>query len=109
MRTDIGSRRAIVIFVAGILVTGCASQFTPLRGQNQAQLEQDTKECKEQAQVPLGWACAWGGPWFVALPMLAGCGIGWAVSEARITTETDLGKMWACMEARGYQGARPAR
>src|SRR3989442_625722 len=31
MRTDIGSRRAIVIFVAGILVTGWADQFRPLR------------------------------------------------------------------------------
>src|SRR5437899_12628478 len=31
----------------------------------------------------------------------------WAVSEANVTTETDPGRMWACMEARGYEGARP--
>jgi len=95
---------------SGLLVAGCASQFRPLRGQSDAQLKQDVQECKEQAQVPLNLrTCAWGGPWFVALPMLAGCGAMWAVSEAKVTTETDPGRMWACMEARGYEGARPAR
>ena len=79
-------------------------------GATETQLKQDVADCKELAQVPLNLrTCVWGGPWFVALPMLAGCGTMWAVSAAKVTTETDPGRMWACMEARGYEGARPAR
>ena len=91
-----------------VLVTGCAHQFTPLRGQSDEQRAQDTETCKAESRGHVPYVCVWGGPAPVALATASFCLAGFGVWWATAKHQTDPARMWACMEARGYEGAKPA-
>jgi len=103
--------RQVVILVLVVVLTGCAHQFAPLRGQSDEQRAQDTATCKEASQVPAAqsWFCVGAGPALVSSAMMLGCFSAWAVVHYGVRSTTDPAQMWACMEARGYEGAKPSQ